>query len=98
MKPLFLTEQISVVESNASLLNKVALGQQEASAFLYDRHASLIYTAALDVLGNVVQAERILHDVCMQVWRSPDLFVVYRESLGQGLALKSRKMALMAQE
>ena len=98
MKLVLPCAQILAKDCDVSLLSKIALGEQDAIAALYDRYSSLVYTAALDVLGHREEAEDIVCDIFLQVWRSPTLFLAYRELLGLGLASRSRKQARLAKE
>jgi RNA polymerase sigma-70 factor, ECF subfamily len=53
----------------ASLVERVATGDQSALAALYDATNRLIYSLVLRVLGDMSSAEEVLIDVYTQVWR-----------------------------
>src|SRR5262249_26734449 len=52
----------------ASLVERVATGDQSALATLYDATNRLIYSLVLRVLGDMSSAEEVLIDVYTQVW------------------------------
>ena len=84
MKVVLPLEQTRVSQNDLCLLQEIASGKQDAMASLYDRYSSPVYTAALNVLEQVDLAEETLRAVFLQVWRSPELFLVYGELLGPG--------------
>jgi RNA polymerase sigma-70 factor (ECF subfamily) len=56
----------------------------EARAFerLYDEHSAAVYRTALRVLGNPTQAQDVVQDVFLRLWRQPERFDATRGSLG----------------
>jgi len=54
---------------SVDLLRQVARGEREAFAGLYDRHASLVLAFATRLLGARSDAEDLLQEVFLQVWR-----------------------------
>src|SRR5690348_8226162 len=46
-----------------------ARGEQSAFARLYDESSGLVYSVVLKILGNPADAEEVVLDVYMQVWR-----------------------------
>lgn len=71
-------------------------GAREAEAFerLYDEHSITVYRTALRVLGNVTQAQDVVQDVFMRLWRQPGCFDSARGSLANYLRLMARSRAL----
>ena len=63
---------------------------------LYDRYSPLVYSVALRVLGDTGNAEDVLQEVFMQLWRNPDLFDADRGNLGAWLAVIARNRAIDA--
>jgi RNA polymerase sigma-70 factor (ECF subfamily) len=61
---------------------------------LYDRYSALVYSVALRVLGDTGNAEDVLQEVFMQLWRNPDLFDSSRGNLGAWLAVIARNRAI----
>jgi RNA polymerase sigma-70 factor (ECF subfamily) len=53
------------------LLAAIARGDNEALAALYDRHAAVLFTLALHVLGgDRVRAEDLVHDIFLDLSRA----------------------------
>jgi RNA polymerase sigma-70 factor (ECF subfamily) len=63
-------------------------------AAIFDRYAKIVYSIALRVLHDPVEAEDVMQEVLMQVWRGPQSFVSDRGSLGAWLAVVSRNRAI----
>jgi RNA polymerase sigma-70 factor (ECF subfamily) len=60
----------------------------------YDDHSRGVYAAALRVLGNGVQAEDVVQDVFLKLWRRPHTFDAGRGELGSYLRMMARSRAL----
>lgn len=68
--PEVLTESVDVRDKDwASLVERMAGGDEYALSALYDRSGRLIYGLLLRILGDAGLAEEVLLDVYMQVWR-----------------------------
>jgi RNA polymerase sigma-70 factor (ECF subfamily) len=63
-------------------------------ARLYEEHSQTVYRTALRVLSNPVQAQDVVQDVFLRVWRQPDRFDARRGSLPNYLRLMARSRAL----
>jgi RNA polymerase sigma-70 factor (ECF subfamily) len=77
-----------------ALLSRVRSGDQGAMADLFDRYSGVLYSVALRVLKDPGQAEDIMQDIFIQVWRKPDSFASGRGSLGGWLAVVTRNRAI----
>ena len=79
---------------------KVVRGRQtpalDPAAFerLYEEHSPAVYRTALRVLTNPTQAQDVVQDVFLRVWRQPDSFDAARGSLANYLRLLARSRAL----
>src|SRR4051812_3864732 len=60
----------------------------------YDEHSRGVYSAALRILGNSAQAQDVVQDVFVRVWRRPRAFDARRGELGAYLRLMARSRAL----
>ena len=60
----------------------------------YDEHARGAYRAAYRVLGNAAQAQDVVQDVFLKLWRQPEKFDARRGELGSYLRLMARSRAL----
>jgi RNA polymerase sigma-70 factor (ECF subfamily) len=73
-----------------------ALTARDARAFerLYDEFSTPVYRTALRVVGNRSQAQDIMQDVFMRLWRQPERFDAARGTLGNYLRLMAYSRAL----
>ncbi len=92
------SEAVSSLSSSTpddfALLSRVRSGDQGAMAALFDRYSGVLYSVALRVLKDPGQAEDIMQDIFIQVWRKPDAFASGRGSLGGWLAVVTRNRAI----
>ena len=70
------------------------LGDAGAFERAYDEHARGAYRAAFRVLGNAAQAQDVVQDVFLTLWREPGKFDAHRGELGSYLRLMARSRAL----
>jgi RNA polymerase sigma-70 factor, ECF subfamily len=80
--------------TDSMLMSRIRAGDEDALAALHDRYASVVYSVALRVLGETTQAEDILQDIFIQLWRNPQRFDSSRGSLGAWLAVIARHRAI----
>ena len=76
------------------LMARVRSGDERALATLYDRYSQVVYSVALRVLGDTTQAEDILQEIFMQIWRNPQSFDSNRGSLAAWLSVIARHRAI----
>jgi len=62
-----------------TLLTSIVKGDQQAFSQLYDHSSTLLYTLAFRILGNREEADELLQDVFLEVWRK-----VARYDVGRG--------------
>src|ERR1700691_618900 len=65
------------------LITAVALGDERAYAVMYDQSASWLLGAALRVLRDPAQAEEVMQEVLLEVWRTASRF---DRSQGSGIS------------
>ena len=63
-----------VMLNDASLIRLLTLGQVDAISELYDRYGRMVYSLALNSLGDAPVAEEIVQDVFMRVWEKADTY------------------------
>jgi RNA polymerase sigma-70 factor (ECF subfamily) len=63
-------------------------------AEIFDRYGSLVYSVALRILKDPGQAEDVLQEILIQVWRNPAKFANGRGSLPAWLAVVARNRAI----
>ncbi len=80
--------------TDAELMDRVRASDQKAMAEVFDRYSGLVYSVALRVLGDTVQAEDVTQDIFFQVWKGPHAYVQMRGSLGAWMAVMARNRAI----
>lgn len=61
---------------------------------IYEKHRRGVFAAAFRILGNEAQADDVVQDVFIKVWRKPGSFDAKRGELGSYLRLMARSRAL----
>ncbi len=84
----------SKAAEDAGLLTGVEQGDQAAMASLFDRYSGIVYSVALRVLKDTAQAEDVMQDIFIQIWKKPSAFVSGRGSLGAWLVVVARNRAI----
>ena len=79
---------------DAELVARIRAGETEALGRLYDRHAASALATALRVLGGREEAEDVVHDAFVAVWRKIDRFDADRGSLRAWLMTVVRNRAI----
>jgi RNA polymerase sigma-70 factor, ECF subfamily len=77
-----------------ALLQQIASGDREAFGRFYDRYASLAFTFALRLLGSRSEAEDLLQEVFLQVWRQAQSYSPERGSPEAWLITMTRSRAI----
>jgi RNA polymerase sigma-70 factor (ECF subfamily) len=77
-----------------SCLVRMARGDADALAELYDRHGSRIYSLALRMLRNPQDSEEVVQEVFAQAWRSASRYDAARAPVTAWLLMMARSRAL----
>ncbi|HVH87366.1 MAG TPA: sigma-70 family RNA polymerase sigma factor [Terriglobales bacterium] len=80
--------------TDSMLISRIRAGDEHALAALHDRYAQVVYSVALRVLGDTSQAEDVLQEIFLQLWRNPQTFDSSRGSLAAWLAVIARHRAI----
>lgn len=80
--------------SDVSLMSRVLANDQNAIAEIFDRYGSLVYSIALRILKDPPQAEDVLQEIFIQLWKYPNKFADGRGSLPAWLAVVARNRAI----
>src|SRR5918998_6224830 len=72
----------------------IDLSDPAAFGRVYDEHSRSVYAAAFRILGNGAQAEDVVQDVFLRLWRRPHTFDASRGELGSYLRMMARSRAL----
>src|SRR5437867_1117059 len=84
----------STSETDRSLLERIAGGDESALARLYDRYAGALYAVAGRIAGERSDAEEIVLDAFAQAWREAGRFRTERGSVIAWLTVICRSRAL----
>jgi RNA polymerase sigma-70 factor, ECF subfamily len=76
------------------LLTRIQTGDQEAMASLFDRYGTMVYSVALRVLKDKGEAEDVMQEIFVQVWKNPGAFISGRGSLGGWLTVVARNRSI----
>ena len=74
----------------------MALNLSDPQTFrqVFEEHERGVHAAAMRILGNAAQAQDVVQDVFLRVWRRPAAFDARRGELGSYLRLMARSRAL----
>ena len=81
-------------DSDAQLADRIVAGEREALGTLYDRHAPIALAVALRVTGDRQEAEDVVHDAFVTVWRKIGGFDAERGTLRSWLMTIVRNRAI----
>jgi RNA polymerase sigma-70 factor (ECF subfamily) len=81
-------------DGDATLVQAVAAGDRPALARLYDRYAGHLIALGQRILGDRREAEDVLHDVFLEVWRQAAAYDPERGSVRAWLLMRMRSRAL----
>jgi RNA polymerase sigma-70 factor (ECF subfamily) len=79
---------------DAYLVTRVAAGDPEALADLYDRHARPLLSLLQRISGDNTLSEDILHDVFLEAWHQAAAYDPQRGSVRTWLMVRARSRAL----
>lgn len=85
---------LEIEDPDLAMLRAIAAGSGEALGALYDRHASLALGLLRRMLGNLNEAEEVLQEVFLRVWRDARRYDPQRASPRGWLLLIARSRAL----
>lgn len=82
--------------NDAALLVQIAGGDAEALVALYDRYAPVLMGLAQTIVGGGADAEDVVHDVLLDVWRGASRYLPHHGTVRAWLILQLRSRALDA--
>jgi len=80
--------------ADPELVSRMARGDRAALAALYERHAPRLLALGRSILGDLPEAEDLLHDVFLEAWRHASDFSSERGTVATWLALRTRSRAI----
>ncbi|HJU44667.1 MAG TPA: sigma-70 family RNA polymerase sigma factor [Vicinamibacterales bacterium] len=84
----------SQLQVDLEMLRRIAAGESAALGELYDRYGSLSYALALRIVGNAGDAEEIVQDVFLHVWRQSERYDPARATLTGWILMLTRSRAI----
>lgn len=75
-------------------IRRVAGGDADALAFLYDRHSRIVYSLAFRIVGDPPEAEEVVQDVFAQAWRQAERYDTTRGAVVAWLLMITRSRAI----
>jgi RNA polymerase sigma-70 factor, ECF subfamily len=85
---------VPVEDETRVLFEHMARGHRPALEQLYDRHAHLVFSLALRVLRNQADAEEVVQEVFLQVWREAERYDPARGTPQAWLMMLTRTRAI----
>jgi RNA polymerase sigma-70 factor (ECF subfamily) len=79
---------------DTTMLTRIGQRDENAMEAVFRRYSGPVYSVALRVLRDTGQAEDVLQEVFLQLWRKPAAFVQNRGSLGAWLVVIARNRAI----
>jgi RNA polymerase sigma-70 factor (ECF subfamily) len=83
-----------MAKSEEHLISRIAAGDRDAFAELYDRYSSRLFGLILRLLRNRTESEDVLQEVFLQVWAQATRFESSRSSLDVWLLMIARSRGL----
>lgn len=81
-------------EQDELIMRQVASGDRPALGRLYDRYASLLLAVGRRIVGDPREAEDLVHDVFLEVWRSAEDYDATRGTVRAWVLMRLRSRAL----
>jgi RNA polymerase sigma-70 factor (ECF subfamily) len=79
---------------DSTLLARIGQGDETGMEAIFKRYSGPVYSVALRVLHDTGQAEDVMQEIFLQLWRNPEAFVHGRGSLGAWLVVVARNRAI----
>ena len=88
------TSALNEVGTDLELMGRIRKGEDRALGELYDRHGAVMYSLARSIVSEPADAEEVVADAFLQIWRGAARYDRGRASVGAFLAVVTRSRAL----
>jgi RNA polymerase sigma-70 factor (ECF subfamily) len=75
-------------------IRRVARGDADALALLYDRHSRIVYSLSFRIVGDPTEAEEVVQDVFAQAWRQAERYDTSRGAVIAWLLMIARSRSI----
>jgi RNA polymerase sigma-70 factor (ECF subfamily) len=89
-----ITSQQRGEPDDVSIVRRIARGEEQALAELYDRYSPFLYGLGMRILKLVPDAEDVVQDVFMQAWSKADIYRPEKGSVYTWLVMMTRSRAI----
>ena len=86
--------QANPEEADIALLHQIAKGDTEAFSRLYDRFSNLIFSISVGILKSATEAEDILQEVSLKIWKNAHHFDYHQGKVASWVAVLTRNKAI----
>ncbi len=86
--------QVAESREDARLLALIARGNQHALAALYQHRGGLLYSLLVRMLGSEVEAQEVMQDTFIQIWRRAETFDASRSAPMAWMIMIARGLAV----
>jgi RNA polymerase sigma-70 factor, ECF subfamily len=80
--------------TDEELVARIAQGDREAFSELYDRYETVLLALAQRLLRSPSDAEDLVHDVCLEIWRQAHMYNRSRGTVRAWLMMRLRSRAI----
>ena len=94
LQPAMSTSPLNAGRVDLELMERIEGGDDRALGELYDRHGAVMYTLARSIVSEPADAEEVVADAFLQIWRGAQRYDRGRASVGAFLAVVTRSRAL----
>jgi RNA polymerase sigma-70 factor (ECF subfamily) len=88
------TQQAVNCNEEANLVKQIANGREQALEHLYERYSKLLYSIIVAIVNTPEDAEEVLQEVFLQVWRKASTFDSQRGNVYRWLITLARNRAI----